>query len=138
MLDTVADNNTHRMSPWSQVTPVMELGGIAKGAVRRLGELARRPANWDGYGSPPLTMEAKSTAMTLLAAIGERLNGVNIVQVPGGGVQFEWGIGPRELELEILPDGSIQFLVVQGEQMLDGDIENRRTLEALLGWLWQS
>lgn len=140
MLDTVTaltDNNTYLTSPWSQVTSMIELGTRAKDAVRTLRELARRPHNWDGHGSPPLTMGASNTAMGLLVAIGDRLDGVRIVPVSGGGVQFEWRITPRELELEILPDGSVQFLIVQGDQMLDGDVETRQMLEALLSWLWQ-
>jgi hypothetical protein len=116
---------------------MIELGPRAEAAVQTLRELARMPQNWDGYDSPPLTTGASHTAMELLAAIGDALTGSRIAPVSGGGVQFEWHIGPRELELEILPDGSIQFLIVAGDQMQEGDVVTRATLEALLRWLWR-
>jgi hypothetical protein len=132
----LADPNAYVTSSWAQVTPMIELGPRAEDAVRMLREFARMPENWDGYDSPPLTAGASHTAMELLAAIGDGLTGVRIAPVSGGGVQFEWHIGPRELELEILPDGSIQFLIVEGSQMREGDVLTREALEALLRWLW--
>jgi hypothetical protein len=134
---TLADRNAYITSPWAQITPLIELGARAAGAVQMLREFARMPQNWDGYDSPPLTTGASHTAMELLAAIGDGLAGVRIAPVSGGGVQFEWHIGARELELEILPEGSVQFLIVEGGQMQEGDVVTRATLEALLRWLWR-
>lgn len=52
----------------------------------------------------------------------ENLPTPHISPVPGGGIQFEWQKGYRELELEILPNRSIEFLVVTEGDMTEGHL----------------
>lgn len=60
---------------------------------------------------------------------------MRIDPVSGGGVQLEWGIGARSLEIEILPDGSVEYLVVEGKDMLEGAVNDQTMLRLLLRWL---
>ncbi len=49
----------------------------------------------------------------------------HVVPIHGGGVQFEWASQTSELELEIRPTGSIEFLIVdEQEKTFEGPIEN--------------
>ena len=65
--------------------------------MRRLGEIAKLPQNWDSYGSPPLTPIAVETVIDLLLKIDDRnLPFVRVVPVSGGGVQLEWSVSDRD------------------------------------------
>jgi hypothetical protein len=83
-------------------------------AMRTLGELANLPPNWDGYGSPPPTRVALNVVMDVLLHIDDRnLPSVRVVPVSGGGIQLEWRVSTRELQLEISCDGSAQYLQLE-------------------------
>lgn len=109
--------------------------------MNRVREIARLPAGWDGRGSPPLSEPAKAVAAGLVSQIDlESLPTPHVGPVSGGGLQFEWQVGPRELEIEVLPDGSIEYLaVLEGTQMLEGAVGEGAgaVLDALLRWLMQ-
>lgn len=51
-------------------------------------------------------------------------------------MQMEWQLGPRGLEIEILPDGAMQYLVAMREETLEGPLEEGM-LEPLFRWLMQ-
>lgn len=94
------------------------------GPLETLTNLARLQDNWDGYGSPPLRPVAlKGAIHVLLASDIENPPAPYVGPVTGGGVQMEWRTPTRELELEILPDGSVEYVTV-GEQgrMMDGTL----------------
>lgn len=78
--------------------------------------LAALPNNWDGFGSPPIQPAALQTAHWLVGTL-ERLAlpAPQIFPVTGSGISFTWRLDTRELEIEILPDGSAQYLVVATE-----------------------
>ncbi len=81
-----------------------------------LERMARLPTNWDGYGSPPLAKAALLAARRLLEVLESfSLPPPAIRPVSGGGLHFEWQTTERELEVEILPDGSAAFLAVVRE-----------------------
>jgi hypothetical protein len=105
-------------------------------AIGRLRELSQLPDDWDGYGSPRVTAAAKRSAIALLAELRTyAIPGMHLDAVPGGGVQFEWAIGPRALEIEILPDGALEYLVAEADAMLEGSLNDPSTLLVLLRWL---
>jgi len=58
----------------------------------------------------------------------------HIAPVPGGGIQLEWDRDNRSLELEIHPNGHLEFLVCEGDEMVDGPL-SERILPYLLHWL---
>jgi hypothetical protein len=70
-------------------------------------------ANWDGYGSPPVQPAAMQTAHWLVATLeGLPLPTPQVCPVTGGGIEFTWRSDSREVGIEILPDGSAQYLAV--------------------------
>jgi hypothetical protein len=107
-------------------------------AMRRLGEIVKLPPNWDSYGSPPPTRNAIETVVDLLLKTDDRnLPSVHIVPVSGGGVQLEWRVSDRELQLEIAGDGTAQYLQVEhGQPIKEEEIAPRsEQVRSLLMWL---
>ena len=121
---------------WSEVIPLTDLPPMLDQAISRLRELSQLADNWDGYGSPRITEAAKRSAIALLAELRSyAIPGMHLDGVPGGGLQFEWEIGPRALEIEILPDGALEYLVAERDDMLEGVLNDPSTLLVLLRWL---
>lgn len=78
-----------------------------------LENLRNLPNNWDGYGSRKIQSPAlKTVGMMFVMIQVRRLPIPHVSPVPGGGVQLEWENSPYALELEIFPDGFIEFLFV--------------------------
>ncbi len=97
----------------SKVIPLSKLSSWQLNTIRAIAKLGSLPDNWDGYGSSKIQPKALATAFHLVLAIQvEEPPTPHISPVPGGGIQLEWQTSTRELELEILPDGSIEFLTV--------------------------
>ena len=88
----------------------------------KLAQLSELPENWDGYGSPCVQPAVKETAVDLIHLLHKIGMPVpHFAPVSGGGIQLEWHKTDRELELEILPDGDVAFLKVNGsEEMEEG------------------
>lgn len=79
-------------------------------ALARLGDLAN---DWDGYGSPPIRPVALQAARRLVSALEPlSLPTPAVCPITGGGIGFTWQCNGRELDIEILPDGSAQYLAV--------------------------
>lgn len=55
-----------------------------------------RKDNWDGHGSAAVTKAAIDTACTM-----------QVVPLPGGGIQIEWHAGGMDIEIEIDETGRI-------------------------------
>ncbi|MGH7825502.1 MAG: hypothetical protein ACREQ7_10070 [Candidatus Binatia bacterium] len=107
-------------------------------AIRRLGELVKLPHNWDSYGSPPPTRVAVETVVELLLRIDNRnLPAARVVPVSGGGVQLEWCVPGRELQLEVSGDGTAQYLKIEnGRPTKEEEITpTSNQLRLLLTWL---
>ena len=123
----------------SKVIPLSKLSPWQLNTIRAVVKLANLPDNWDGYGSSKIQPKALATAFHLVLAIQiEEPPTPHISPVPGGGIQLEWQTSTRELELEILPDGSIEFLtVLEGNDMEEGCLPLDQVGEAqrLIYWL---
>lgn len=109
------------------------------GALKTLHDLSRLSDNWDGFGSPPLTPVALASAAKLLRTVAlEAVPPPYIGPVTGGGIQIEWYTPGRELEVEILPDGSVEYVTVdETGQSNDGvlpSVDDGRVQE-LVRWL---
>ena len=60
----------------------------------------------------------------------------HIAPVSGGGVQIEGQIGARELEIEVLPDGRLEYLrCVDGDAKDEGMIDSITDCANHLAWL---
>lgn len=123
----------------SKVIPLLNLSSWQLNTIRAIAKLARLPDDWDGYGSSKIQPKALGTACDLVLAIQvEEPPTPHISPVPGGGIQLEWQTSTRELELEILPDGSIEFLtVLEGNDMEEACLPLDKVGEAqrLIYWL---
>jgi len=107
-------------------------------ASRKLSELSRYPNDWDSYGSPAISITALTNAIHFLSSFVFHTPAPVIVPVPGGGIQFEWQAGRRELELEIDPNGRIEYLkVLEDETTEEGEMASidDPTIQDLLEWL---
>ena len=61
--------------------------------------------NWDGYGTPKISNPLKQKCFEILEVIGRHhFNLPSVFPVCGGGMQFEWKAGNRELEIEFNED----------------------------------
>ncbi len=97
----------------SKVISLLNLSSWQLNTIRAIAKLARLQDNWDGYGSSKIQPKVLATAFRLVLEVQiEEPPTPHISPVPGGGIQLEWQTSTRELELEILPDGSIEFLTV--------------------------
>lgn len=86
--------------------------------IFRIEELSALPPDWDSYGAKVLSGAARRSAIVLLANLaaqyGEQLaEVVQVFPVPTGGIQFEWEIEDRgiEVEFEINPEGTVHLLL---------------------------
>jgi hypothetical protein len=95
---------------------------IPSPASRRLAELQKLPHNWDTYGSRPIEAVAVNGAKHILAqASSLGLPPPQISPVGGGGVQLEWTLHRRGLELVVLREGQIEFVGESNGEMHDGN-----------------
>lgn len=87
-------------------------------ALERLEEFKMLREDWDSYGAVPISAIAISGARELAAeiiskhALSIRPAGYafNVVPTPDGGVQLEWDIDARHLEIAVSPQGSLAYL----------------------------
>lgn len=96
---------------------------------------------WNTYGARSPGKRAVYFALHFLRdAIGVFLDhGLTVpspflVPTTSGGVQFEWSVGPRELELEMPEKGRFEFLMVDGSEEVEGEA-SRWTAMRLLRWV---
>jgi hypothetical protein len=81
--------------------------------LNKVRELALLSENWDSYGSRPIQpMAIEKTVEILFSLSNSNLPQPLIFPVPGGGLQLEWQNEECELEVEVLPDGSVEYLMV--------------------------
>ena len=123
-------NNQSYTGQLSAATPIIsEMSLWLQDSQKELQTLKDLPRNWDSYGSPEITNKASKKVADLLhtlACFG--LNKPNLFPVSGGGLQLEWQNAERELEIEVLPEGDIEFLIVDKNgkmkegKAIEGDI----------------
>ena len=126
---------------WSSVTPRSR---ATRWQLRVLGSVLRLrnlPQSWDTYGSPRLQYGAQESAADLIALLAlDEPPLPHVSPVPGGGVQFEWEFRNRALEIEILADGTMEFLAVAEDGfMTEGPLAYTHTqVPRLIRWLKSS
>ena len=124
---------------WSGVVSVGELSQWQVEAIRKLLQLLALPRDWDSYGSPPPSEFAITAAVRLILCIDlEYFLLPRVVPVAGGGVQLEWSLGFREIEIEIDDDGSAGYLKSQHGKPIEEEqisLADLPRIRALLTWL---
>ena len=124
----------------NQVYSVGEWNEWQIDAVKKILSFRSLLPNWDSYGSEPVNERAINVALDLIDYVGfGNVPAPRVIPVSGGGIQLEWVKGNRELEVEIHPHGSIDYLTVHdGEPTDENEIEPREIppqAERLLSWL---
>lgn len=125
-------------SQWGENINVFGLSASKIAALKTLWELRSLKDNWDTYGSAAPTDETILIGETILIlSPEEKLPSLQISPVSGGGIQFFWRVGPRELDLEIVPDGTIEYLKSEGEDTEEGEFItfSRAPIPNLLDWV---
>ena len=122
---------------WIDEIPTIDLDEWQVTAIKGVLRASNLPDNWDSYGSPSPSENVVATAINLISSIHfHELPVPNVGPVSGGGIQFEWTIGTREVELEVVPDGSLEFLQLEnGEPLNERQLKNYPQLHSLLAWL---
>ena len=98
---TLAVSRTLRSQPWFHPT----LSQLAK--FLSLGE------DWDGYGAKATHESAVKRAVAVLDAVCPEGPAPWVVPTSDGGVQIEWASCGLEIEIEVLPTGPVQILLVE-------------------------
>ena len=74
------------------------------------------PQNWNSYGSLPPSAIARQKAIWFITALlDEKQPRPRVTPVSGGGIQFEWSFGERQVEIEFLHDGTIECLLADSK-----------------------
>jgi hypothetical protein len=130
---------------WSDVTSLWTSQAWVPAARHSVAALGALQPNWDGQGGPvPQKVVLDITNRLIKELECYDLTTAHIGPVSGGGVGIEWRCGKRDLNIEILPDGSIEFLTAEKfpsgfdpSQMVDGQISGDRLsdLRPLVRWL---
>ncbi len=93
-------------------------------ALQLINALAKLPSNWDGCGSPALRPTAVDEARRLLSLPGiDQLPSPLIYPTSEGGVQLKWHTPTRGLKINIFPDGSVEFLLIQEHERRGGRLK---------------
>lgn len=132
-------HRSHASPQWSSVVSVGDLSQWQVDAIRKLLQLLSLPRDWDSYGSPPPSEVAVMSALHLILHIDlEYFLSPHVVPVGGGGVQLEWSLGSREIEVEIDDEGSAGYLKSQHGKPIEEDqisLADLPRIRALLTWL---
>lgn len=105
---------------WSEVLSIFNLTPSKIKGLKTLLEFGNLQNNWDTYGSPPPTKLAIKRALKLVTDFLMDDDPMpQIVPVSGGGIQFAWRKQDREVNLDILPDGRMEYVKSLGDNILE-------------------
>lgn len=90
--------------------------------VRRaqIDALADLPENWDSYGASPLSPDSISLAKAVLTALAsvETVEEPTVTASPDGNVALCWDNGERSLDVEVRPDGFLDYSYLNESQSI--------------------
>lgn len=94
--------------------PCNEVGDWVKPALIALDRIRLLPVGWDANHGPRVTRDALQTAIAIIYA-GRRhtIPHVNVSPVVGGGIGLHFTSERREIDVEILPGGGVEYLLVE-------------------------
>jgi|SRR6266404_1159264 len=126
---------------WTGVVPLPAATGDLKyirEVAAKLDFIAGLRHNWDGEQGKPIEPRILAIASELLLPLSRFQPPVpRIAPVLGGGIQFEWEVAGRSLEIEILPDGSVEYLTAEGDRIEEGSLPDLpiNEVRTLAGWV---
>jgi hypothetical protein len=112
-------------------------------AVRRIFELERLPANWDGYGSLPPSRRTCVRALNLVAQLArfslDRLPLPHVAAAANDGIVFEFAGGQRELAFSLVgEDDRVRYLRSESGEPFEEGVLSAGRLRELVSWLISS
>ncbi|HET6841535.1 MAG TPA: hypothetical protein VFK06_07590 [Candidatus Angelobacter sp.] len=127
-----------RPSQWSEIKLLEDASPWVTGCVFKISEFARLPQDWDSHGSKAVTVDAFKMALIFLSQSPlELVPEPSVSPVPGGGLGFHWQTEGRDLEIEILPDGQVEYLKTVS---VKGDVKSEEGLLETFSdkrlWYW--
>lgn len=137
-LDSSPEINVSRIytGELSKATPLVSYINLwLEDSQNELHKLKELPENWDRYGSPKIENRAVKTTADLLTNLAKfGMPKPRIFPVSGGGLQLEWQQNSRELEIEVLPDGKIEYLKVYEDGEMTEGVINEANVWQLVKW----
>ena len=104
-----------------------------------LKRVAVLPENWDSYGSPSISDELLANAEDFLNILDVKLIPPPFVApISGGGIQLEWCLGERELEIEFVKPNVLGYLKIVNDKIVEqGEFppHNYNRAYQLITWL---
>jgi len=101
-------------------------------AIQKVIQFGALPENWDGRGGVAPAMAVRQKAFEYLMSVPS-IGAPRIVPTSGGGFHFEWSVGPREIEIYIEPDCTVEALRVLDGMPMDDNLS--MNVSALFHWL---
>ncbi|MEO5631782.1 MAG: hypothetical protein ABIQ24_03665 [Nitrospiraceae bacterium] len=112
-----------------------------KEPVLRIAECVALKENWDSYGGHPPSFDTVLAAIDLIDAIPQHdPPRPRVVPLATGGIQLEWKVSQRELDIEISPGSTYRYLkfdprITSGELDNELPLDSLSDVEDLLSWL---
>lgn len=122
---------THAADPAHRLGKGIMLAGIE--------QLAKLPADWNGYGASPIDPDVIESASKLINRLpADAVSPPQVVPMTRGRLQFEWHRGRRSLELEIETPTLVRYLKYDADEGIEEEatlpIEDTSGLMELLRW----
>lgn len=125
---------------WETVEPLNASAPWMRSALNAVDQVRELPPGWDGGSSPSINAAILETARRLIARAAqvEEAPEPHVAPVPGGGLQLEWHIGGRDLELEVLPNGDLAYSMEESGNEVENELLRLAridSVERLVRWL---
>jgi hypothetical protein len=107
----------HIVQGTTQVSTVYDATHISNWqieAVKKILDFENLPDNWDSYGSEAPNEVARQKAIDFILMVPSGKPEPIVLPLSGGAIQIGWRKRGRGVQLEFLPDGSIEYLLIQG------------------------
>ncbi len=92
-------------------------------AQDRISSLGTLPQDWNTYGSPHIAQRAIQAAHRFLeTGLIQGAPVPQIVPTSDGGIQFEWHLAGRRLEIEIDEEGAMEYFYVDAIGEVEGAV----------------
>ncbi len=109
-------------------------------AINKVIRLSELQENWDSYGTPPPCLNTINAAIDLIQILKiEDLPVPEVIPTADGGIQFEWDVMGKELEIEVTQHREIEYLKCQsGDPLEEGPVNGLVNIFTLFLWLYSS
>lgn len=140
VFDEVRTPEYQTSSTWTEMSEPEDTPWLV-GAAQKLLALRRLRDDWDSYGSGPVDRDVVRTALGVVVLVWRYLSdgpAPEILPMSGGSVQLVWSTPGRQIELDVLRDGSVRALKLEDDDPVGDDEQvevTKSKIEALFDWL---